>query len=258
MARDLIDLPRGEAHLWLVRPDEVDGALDERYLGLCTEEERARHARHMIPRHRREFLLTRALARTTLSRYADVPPEAWRFDANPHGRPEIAGPAGAPAIRFNLSNTRDLIACLVALDREIGVDVENMDRPSRDLDVADRFFSRAEVRALRALPAERQRDRFFVYWTLKEAYIKARGMGHAIPLAHIGVRFDDEHLIARPARAPPQAIGIGFDARLEDDAASWQFRSMRFGERHFAAVAIRRKEEPDLALVTREVVPLVT
>ena len=45
---------------------------------------------------------------------------------------------------------------------------------------------------LRALPPERQKERFFEYWTLKEAYIKARGMGLSIPLGKFSFHYPHE------------------------------------------------------------------
>jgi phosphopantetheinyl transferase len=50
------------------------------------------------------------------------------------------------------------------------------------MDVAGHFFAPEEVAALSAEPAEKQQYRFFEYWTFKEADIKARGMGLALPL----------------------------------------------------------------------------
>jgi 4'-phosphopantetheinyl transferase len=101
------------------------------------------------------------------------------------------------------------------------------------------------VRALRALPEAEQDARFFTYWTLKESYIKARGMGLAIPLAHFSLH------------VPPESpLRISFDPRLDDDADAWQLASMRPSERHLLALAIRRKGEDDLTIVTKRVVPL--
>jgi 4'-phosphopantetheinyl transferase len=215
------------------------------YLDLMSPEEHVRQRRYRFEKSRREFLLTRALVRTTLSRYAPVDPTAWTFRANAHGRPEIASPAQTPPLRFNLSNTEGMITCLVALDREIGCDVELVDRPGETVQIAEHFFSPLEVAALRTLPDAEQRDRFFDYWTLKESYIKARGMGLAIPLDQFSFLLDE----GRPVR-------IAFDPRLPDDPSSWQFEQLRPSPRHFVAVAIRRGQEPDLALVVRHTVPL--
>jgi 4'-phosphopantetheinyl transferase len=176
----------GEAHLFLVR---LDAARDERLLDewreLLSPEERARGDRYLFPRNRHEHLVAHALKRQALSRFApSVDPRDWRFVAGEHGKPSIVEPACR--LRFNLSHTDGLVACLVALEAEVGVDVEQTARRSDTVGIADRFFAVPEVEALRALPESAQRARFFEYWTLKEAYIKARGMGLALPWAASG------------------------------------------------------------------------
>jgi 4'-phosphopantetheinyl transferase len=242
---ELLDLPEGEVHLWYVLPDTVDDpALLAAYDVLLAPAERTRRDRYMFERNRREYLMTRALVRGTLSRYAKVPPEAWTFRDNAWGRPEI-GLSEHAWLRFNLSNTRGLIACVVARELEIGVDVEDTERQGQTVAIADRFFSPREVASLRALPARSQRDRFFDYWTLKEAYIKARGMGLAIPLDQFSFLLDE---------APP--IRIAFAPELDDDPSAWQFEQFVLSPRHETAAAVRRGQGRDVRFVVRETVPL--
>ena len=197
------------------------------YDALMTEDERARHRRFMFDRDRDLFLATRALVRCVLSRYADVRPPAWRFERTEHGRPFVAGPSGVPSLHFNLSNTYGLVACAVGSYPRVGVDVENTTRSTDAIEIADRFFSPLEVEALHALPRDRQRERFFSYWTLKESYIKARGLGLAIPLGQFSFLLDD---------APP--IRIRFDPALDDDPARWRFGLFRASDRHTLAVGV--------------------
>ncbi len=236
-------LGRNEAHLWMVRPEQIrDPGLLCAYEALLTEQERKKRDRFMFAKDQHQCLVTRALVRTALSKYADVSPERWRFDANEYGRPEISAPHSTSHLKFNLSHTNDLIACLVSNARDVGVDVEDRHRRGNLLDVAHRFFSSFEVQALRSLPEVEQLDRFFMYWTLKESYIKARGMGLAIPLSHFS--FD----------LGGHGVRISFDPRLEDDPASWQFSIFSFGRRHVVATGIRAGETVTLKL--RETVPL--
>jgi len=219
--------------------------LDAYYQLLCSEE-REQHRRFRFAKGRHEYLVTRALVRTVLSHYVAVDPRTWQFEKNAYGKPAIAYPHGILPLSFNLSNTNGLIVCLVALDREVGVDVEDMERPGETVEIADRFFSPAEVAALRALPIEAQRDRFFAYWTLKEAYIKARGMGLSLPLE----QFSFHLAVGHPVR-------ISFDPRLEDNPNSWQFAQFRPTSRHVIAVAIRRGADPDLTIQIHQTLPLV-
>jgi 4'-phosphopantetheinyl transferase len=250
-----------EVHLWYVLPEQVtDERLLAAYRALMSPDEQARNARFVFPKGRHEHLVTRALVRTTLSQYVPaVHPRDWAFATGPFGRPEIAGPACEPPLRFNLSHTDGLIACLVAVDREVGVDVEDATRAISDgLVIADRYFSASEVVELRSLPAAAQPSRFFDYWTLKEAYIKARGLGLQLPLDQFSFHLTTEdsgttHPTDRPATEPQ--ITISFGPQIDDDPESWQFALLRPTLRHRLAVAIRRRREPNLTIRLCPVVP---
>jgi 4'-phosphopantetheinyl transferase len=237
-------LPFNAVHVDLVHPDEPDAwAQHEAYRALLSPDEHERMGRLVFERDRRRFLLTRALARTTLSRYAPVAPADWAFITNVHGRPEILDrPRGVPDLRFNLSHTEGLIACAVTIGREVGVDVEHIQRRLTH-DVAGRFFAPSEVNDLKALPEDERTRAFFDYWTLKEAYIKARGFGLALPLADFAFR------LAPPA--PPQ---IAFEPALEDDPDTWQFAQDWPTPMHRLGLAVRRDGD-DLPVRIRTVVP---
>ena len=104
---------RDAVHVWLLPSDRpLSPKLIVEYRDLLSRDEADHYSRFRASRPRRQFLLGRALARTTLSRYAKITPEKWIFRANSHGRPEIAGPAGFGDLRFNLSHTGGLVACL--------------------------------------------------------------------------------------------------------------------------------------------------
>ena len=226
----VMPLPAAEAHLWSARPAAfADAAPLARLRAMLTDEERARADRYRFARDRRASLVTRALVRVTLSRYCDVPPARWRFRTHDHGRPEVASPASP--LRFNVSHTEGLVVCLVSRGRGLGVDAESLDRDRRWLDLAERFFSPVEARALREAPAARRRLRFLEYWTLKESYVKARGRGLTLPLS--GFWFD----LPAPAR---DGIGIRFTRAVDDDPARWQFSLDRLGTGHVVATAIER------------------
>jgi 4'-phosphopantetheinyl transferase len=235
---ELEPLPEGEAHVWLANPDQIQPALEERYLALLASEERERYGRLRRERSRREFLVAHALARAALSRYAAVPPEAWAFSAGEHGRPEISGPLQTERLRFNLSHTDGLVACAVIRRLDIGVDVESAARRVRHRDLARRFFGEGEVKALQALEPGRQAERFLELWTLKEAYLKARGRGISIPLR--GFEFELSGADSPQIRFDP--------ALVRDRAASWQFALRRPARSHILALAIRCSQHCQVAI----------
>jgi 4'-phosphopantetheinyl transferase len=236
----------GLVDLWLFFHDALDDpALRAAQDALLAPEERERRDRYRFERDRRSYLATRALVRTVLSRYAAVAPEDWRFAAGEHGKPHVAGPGGAPRIEFSLSNTAGLVACAVSwAHARVGVDTEALDRPGELVTVADRFFSPKEVGALRSLAGDQQRRRFYSYWTLKESYIKARGLGLSLPLDQFTFLLDDG----------PE-IGVAFDPRLGDEPSRWRFALLDASPRHLVAVGVDTGGAP-LSLRAARCIPL--
>ena len=183
-------------HLWWATDRGLNTQrLKELYLNWLREDEKARYHRYMFQKDRDLYLLTRALCRKVLSHYVPTQPENWRFESNEYGKPAIVEPEEASYLHFNLTNTPGLVACMVSDRYPIGVDAEAIDRKSATLDIAKRFFSKDEFQELQTHSAESQTARFFHYWTLKEAYIKVRGMGMSIPLADFSMVEDKEQMI---------------------------------------------------------------
>lgn len=216
----------GIVDLWYYFHEGIDDAeLFAAHEALMTPDERERYGNFRFERDRRLFLATRALVRTVLSSYAAVAPAEWRFAAGEHGKLRVAHPTVTSPIHFNLANTPGLVVCVVSVAHElIGVDVERIDREGETVGLAERYFSPSEVRALRALPDSEQPRRFFAYWTLKESYVKARGLGLALPLDRFAFRLDDG------------AISIAFDGRWADDATRWRFALLEAPPLHMIAV----------------------
>ncbi|MGE0813560.1 MAG: 4'-phosphopantetheinyl transferase superfamily protein [Vicinamibacterales bacterium] len=201
--------------------------------------EQARAARFVRPADRRTYVIAHALVRVTLSEHAPRAPDAWQFATGVHGRPAIAAPpAGAEGLTFSLSHTSGLAAVAVTRRRSIGVDVEQVTRAVSER-VAEARFAPAEIQALRALPADERRRAFFDYWTLKEAYVKARGHGLTLPL--------DGFAFTIAGDVPP---AIAFAAGTDDRAERWQFHLSWPTAEHRLALAVER-EGPDLPIAWR-------
>ena len=92
------------------------------------------------------------------------------------GRPSLAPPFAATGLHFNLAHTHGLVVLAAGRVAGVGVDVEALGKRVR-LEVAERYFSAAEVAELSALPVDARAARFLRLWTLKESYLKATGQG---------------------------------------------------------------------------------
>lgn len=232
-----------EVHVYLVDPTAP--AVEARrleYLTWLTPDERARYDRFLVEHARTEFIATRAIVRSVLSRYAPAAPLDWRFEANPWGRPRILGTVADDGLDFNLSNTRGLVACAVGRRVELGVDVEDRQRGGETVALADRYFAPAETRALLALEAAAREERFFTLWTLKEAYIKARGMGLAIGLDRFAFHLDGP---SAELTTDPSLL----------DPGGWQIERFDPTDRHAAALLVRHPERRAVAIKTFWIVP---
>ena len=218
-----------QLHIWCVEHTKIDDSkLLEQYHACLDHEEKKKQARFRFAEHRHQYLISRALVRTVLSLYAgDVSPEKWRFNSNKYGRPFIANP-GYQHIKFNLSHTKGLMTLSVVLHHDTGIDVEWVRYENNVLGLANRYFSPKEYQVLRALPERVQKKHFFDLWTLKEAYIKACGMGLSIPLNHFNFTFDDEN-----------KIDITFHSDRKDYPHLWQFWQLRYSNTHQIAVALK-------------------
>ncbi|HYW43674.1 MAG TPA: 4'-phosphopantetheinyl transferase superfamily protein [Bryobacteraceae bacterium] len=237
---------RNTIDLWFCANEKiVDPPLLKRYYRQLAPDEREQHGRFCFERHRHQYLITRAMVRNVLSLYADsVSPEEWRFSRNEYGKPWVSGPITRP-VRFNVAHTRGMIVLGVTGSHEIGVDVESQGRGHASLEIADRFFSPAEAQSLRSLPIDHQASRFCDLWTLKEAYIKARGMGLSLPLDGFGFEF-----------LSGDGLAISFGEAISDDPRQWRFRLLRASEEHKVAVGIKGDSaDGQFDIAIREIIP---
>lgn len=194
--------------------DYSSAALERECLPWLSVDERAKYERFQFPQHRKEYLLGQSLVRTALSEYSETAPEEWRFELGEYGKPAVHSDQNTKNCYFNLSHSAGLIVVAVSMHEAVGVDIERNTRERRIEQIAHRHFAAPEVSALLALPEDERQARFYSLWTLKEAYIKAKGMGLAISLQKFG--FDFLHDTG-------QELQFWVDETLGDDPGDWQF-----------------------------------
>jgi 4'-phosphopantetheinyl transferase len=223
-------LREGEIHVLLCFVDDLrDRELVESYSRWLSPEERARGGRFVFEKDRLLHLLARVLVRTSLSQITAVDPGQWQFTQTPHGRPELARPAfDGEGLRFNVSHTPGLVACAIARTHDVGIDVESGSRTVPTAELARRFFSRSEAEHIASVDVPLRQARFLALWTLKEAYLKAKGFGLSLPLDSLCATTADDgslEVVLRPD--------------VEPEPAAWSFLPFRFGVHYSGAVAVR-------------------
>lgn len=236
-----LELGHEAIHLWFWFPERAcRSAALQQFEALLADDELASYNQLRFPEHRREYLVSHALLRATLARYADTPPLDIRFQQNAFGKPELVGAGALADLRFNMSHTHGLAVCAITRCGEIGADVEFHAENQALLEIADHYFSPREVDDLLTLPEAQRRAAFFRYWTLKESYIKARGEGLSLPLDSFSFLLRGE--------------SIGFESSREPEPGDWRFFSVQPASDYSVAVALRRSGtvEPHLKLFTAD------
>ena len=148
---------------------------------LLSREEHERAARFHFEKDRQHFKAARSALRIILGRYLNLPPESLEFAQTEYGKPFLTN-LEAAGVLFNLSHSGEVAVIAVAREREVGVDVEFMRADFATNEVAEHFFSMAEIYTLSGLEPHLRTQAFFNCWTRKEAYVKARGEGLSMPL----------------------------------------------------------------------------
>ncbi|NQY50661.1 MAG: 4'-phosphopantetheinyl transferase superfamily protein [Colwellia sp.] len=251
-SKQKLTLANNEIHLWMTKPEELLGndELLTTYATLLTSKETAKQQRYKFAKDRHDALITRAFIRDLLSYYADIAPQDWQFEKGEKDKPEIVN-CSLP-LRFNISHTKNLIICAVTLEDDIGCDVENTGRNNDILAIAERYFSPTESKELFALPVAQQRNRFFDYWTLKESYIKAWGLGLAIPLKDFSFNIADTEDKHKELLTIKHNISLSFAEHRVDEPQIWRSWLIYPGteidekQEHRIAISLRSKKSASI------------
>jgi phosphopantetheinyl transferase len=203
--------------------------LADRYL---STEERFRRDRLRNEVDRHDFTIAHDLLRRALSKHIDVRPSDWRFDVNNYGKPSIESlDPQTRALSFSLSHTRGCVACAITSNALLGIDLELIDRSQRVQEIADRFFSEEEATWLSRCSDDLRNIRFTELWTLKEAFIKAIGVGLSVSPSIISFQFEE------PA-------WIGFSVPFTFHPHKWHFALFEPFRDVRLAIAIQSVTEP--------------
>jgi 4'-phosphopantetheinyl transferase len=173
------------ADVAVVRLDRRADALHDAASLLAPDErERARLFLDDLARDR--FVAGRAVLREHLGRRLGIEPGAVRFAYNEHGKPLLHPRHGAGRLAFNVSHAGDLLA-LAFHDAPVGIDIEAEHAVAYADEIVARFFSPRERREYDAIPPQQRPRAFLAWWTRKEAFVKALGIGLDRPLAEFDV-----------------------------------------------------------------------
>jgi 4'-phosphopantetheinyl transferase len=139
-----------------------------------SDEERDRLIVYRTRELAERYVVTRSLVRIVLSDRLGVAARELQVSRTDTGKPVITG-----GIHFNVSHSGDLILLALSERRAVGVDVERRREVQRVQSLRNRWLGESERAQMDRLVAHgaRESDAFLRIWSLKEARLKALGVG---------------------------------------------------------------------------------
>ena len=214
---------RDDVHIWLVNTDRASWQPDV-LRQVLSEDEKARAARFYFEDDRSRYIVRRAVLRRLIGQYLQKGPGEIEFTQNSFGKPELATTAGDPGFRFNLSASGEWAIGVFTHRRTVGIDIEKVRQDLDWAEIAARFFHPREVECINELPGSERVGAFFRYWTMKEAFIKARGAGLQRSLLEIDFT---------------PVVRAGEKSYSDTDGMEWLCASFIPGERLVAALVVQ-------------------
>lgn len=165
-----------------------------------TADEQARAARYLRPPDALPFALTRIALRARLAHVLGMEPLAVPLCVDARGKPAVNRP-GAPA--FSVSHVAGQAVIVLSAIGAVGVDIETGQPETVWRETAAVFLTPDEQRRCESLPLSRRAAAYAVRWSLKEAALKAAGIGIGDRLADLELYPDGEGWRMRPVRPWP-------------------------------------------------------
>lgn len=189
----------------------------------AAESDRAR--RYYQEQDALRFTSVRAAARCILAANLRVAPEQVEWVESPVGKPSVpVGPGRM--VEFNVAHSGDLGLVAVSTLGPVGVDVESIHHAAPHLEAIEPFLGTDEQRAAAMLPPV-ARSRFLLEsWVLREAVVKAMGVGLG------GVDLRD---LQRPRGSGTGIVRIPVPAAF-DHRMGWWLQWLEVGPDYVAAV----------------------
>ena len=175
------DLLPEDVHVWRTSLDLTVESVAELFDSL-SDKEKNRSDRMHFEKDRNRFIVSHGVLRSLLGTYLGQNPKDIRFGYTANNKPILATDPGQESLTFNMSHSGAIGLYAIGKSRKLGIDIEQIRHDVQLEQIANRFFSKGEIRSLRSFPEAKRLDRFFQYWTRKEAFIKSTGDGVSYPL----------------------------------------------------------------------------
>ena len=235
-------LCQNEIQVWYVTPQTFsDVATQHKLRSWLSESELTAHKAFRFEHDQQTYLVAHAFLRATLACYTGVNPANLQFQTNPFNKPYIAAPLEALGLHFNLSHTAGIVALALTKLGPVGIDAESTPPAKNVSDIAIDILTSSEYANLMQHNSADRLSRLMKYWTLKEAFVKATGIGLTYGLQTFEFDLD----------AQPQPL-IRFLSPTDTHASDWKFQQIVLPSGHILAIACHQPDQPNINISFKE------
>ncbi len=166
----------GTVQIWSLDLDAKDDVRSA-CLSALTDNEHKHIGYYKFKRVQENFIISQGGLRLLLSNYLNIPAKEVKLGKHKKGKPYSLD---QPKLHFNMSNSGKKVVYAFSMDEELGIDLEQL-RELHDLnELIRKNYTKKEQDYINKR-ADLVNFRFFKFWTIKEAYLKAIGVGMRIP-----------------------------------------------------------------------------
>lgn len=195
------------------------------FIDLLSPDEIERANKYIFERDYRQYIMARGVLRFLSGKYLRVDPSKIVFHYGDYGKPKYQG---SSPINFNVSHSGERTIIAFSKGLTIGADIEKIKNNFNVMELAENFFSKEEIKALKKIDKEDRQRAFYRCWTRKESFIKAVGQGLSYPLDSFAVSLTDDH----------NAKFLKIDG-ISDPTKSWQLHSFIPAEGYIGALSVK-------------------
>jgi len=169
--------------IWYIKFNEIN---INNIKNLLNHQELKKSNKFLKNRDKDNYIISHAFLRRVLTYYyPHIQPREWTFEETKYGKPLIAK-KHQTKLHFNLSHTYSYATIIVTTLDECGIDIEEDRGIILDENLIDLVLTNKEKKIY---SPKKRREIFYKFWTLKEAYLKAEGLGFSISPKEVDFSF---------------------------------------------------------------------
>ncbi len=180
-ANDEVQLQPDEVHIWFASLITTQDRL-EIFSGTLSKDERKRANSFVRVQDRNRYIIARGILRELLGNYLGIAPEQVCLSYGSYGKPYLTSSLTGDGLEFNLSHAANSAVYVFAKQRQVGIDIEPINKQLAWWELAPLIFSENELLELDGIPEEDKIEAFFRGWTQKEAFVKCCGLGFSLDM----------------------------------------------------------------------------